>query len=236
MKKAAIIILLAGMATAGAIMGTLPVIKTVVLPVIEIPAEKPGDTIAIFISGDGGWRKIDQKVSAILSREGIYVIGLNAMAYFWNKKTPEQTAGDIAWIIEKYSAGLDRENILLIGYSFGADILPFIMTRLPVDSREKVFGAVMMATSNNAIFEVNYPTLTGKHIKGSPTIPEIARIDSAKMLFIGGTEDNTSIVPMLDKKIYNTVVLKGAHHFDRDYDKIGNIILSWYRTGMIPRL
>jgi hypothetical protein len=50
------------------------------LPIIEIPAKQPGATLAIVISGDGGWAGIDKAIAAVLAERGIAVVGLDLTA------------------------------------------------------------------------------------------------------------------------------------------------------------
>ena len=66
------------------------VLATAKLPLIDVPATRgSSDTLVVFVSGDGGWAKIDKAVSGVLANEGMPVVGLNALQYFWTKRTPE---------------------------------------------------------------------------------------------------------------------------------------------------
>ncbi|HEY8713457.1 MAG TPA: AcvB/VirJ family lysyl-phosphatidylglycerol hydrolase, partial [Thermoanaerobaculia bacterium] len=96
------------------------------LPLIEVPARAKSARpyFALIISGDGGWAKIDKSISEKLSIDGVPVVGLNALEYFWKKREPETLARDVASVIEKYSARWNRREVVLIGYSRGADVLP----------------------------------------------------------------------------------------------------------------
>lgn len=60
------------------------------MPVTELrdAAAPEGDTLAIFYSGDG-WADFDAKVSAGLMRQGIPVVGVSSLKYFWQAHTPE---------------------------------------------------------------------------------------------------------------------------------------------------
>jgi type IV secretory pathway VirJ component len=91
------------------------------LPLIELPAAHPTNLLAIVISGDGGWRDLDKTVAESLQKDGVSVIGIDSLRYFWSAKTPEQTSHDLTRVIQAYSARWHSEHIALIGYSFGAD-------------------------------------------------------------------------------------------------------------------
>ena len=62
------------------------------LPLVELPAKGPGDLLAVFYSGDGGWRDLDKKIGGILAAHGIATIGVDSLRYFWKEKSPQQIA------------------------------------------------------------------------------------------------------------------------------------------------
>src|SRR5438105_14698329 len=103
------------------------------LPIVAVPAKTASPAFAIFISGDGGWAKIDKTISEELARSGIPVTGLNSLKYFWTKRTPDEFARDVGTLIDKNSA----RDVVLIGYSRGADVLPFADNRLAGSQRRR---------------------------------------------------------------------------------------------------
>ncbi|MGZ7032058.1 MAG: AcvB/VirJ family lysyl-phosphatidylglycerol hydrolase, partial [Thermoanaerobaculia bacterium] len=62
------------------------------LPLVVLPATKWSDRFAIMLSGDGGWRRIDDKVTDKLREEGVPVVGFLTPAYFHTRKTAEESA------------------------------------------------------------------------------------------------------------------------------------------------
>ncbi len=111
------------------------------LPVIEVPAltgAPSSDSLAIIMSGDGGWAGIDRDIAAALSAKGIFVVGLDSLRYYWAKRTPESLAADTDRMIRYYLAHLNKKRVLLIGYSQGADVLPFAVNRLPAATKARV--------------------------------------------------------------------------------------------------
>src|SRR5258705_13611391 len=104
------------------------------LTLIEIPSTAGrSDTLVVFVSGDGGWAKIDKSVSKVFAENGMPVVGLNALQYFWTKRTPESAARDLQSILETYLKNWKKERVLFVGYSRGADVLPFMINRLPAE-------------------------------------------------------------------------------------------------------
>ena len=198
------------------------------LPVVEIPAQPgapPGDVLAIIISGDGGWAGLDQDVAAALSASGVPVIGVDSLRYFWSARTPEGLAADTDRLIRYYLAHFGKQRVLLIGYSQGADVLPFAVNRLPTATRARVALTAVMGMSEHALFEFHLSSWISDTNSGPATLPEISRIAGMPVLCIYGSDENDSVCPKLDSKKINIVKLKGGHHFDGDYANLARQIL-----------
>ena len=43
-----------------------------------------------------------------------------------------------------------KQRVLLVGYSFGADVLPFVVNRLPPDLRDRVASVSLLGIDSNA--------------------------------------------------------------------------------------
>ena len=53
------------------------------LPLALLPAAARHDTMAIVLSGDGGWRDIDRELGEALSQAGVPTVGIDSLRYFW---------------------------------------------------------------------------------------------------------------------------------------------------------
>jgi type IV secretory pathway VirJ component len=208
------------------------------LPIIEIPAHPapqdaaatagtaPSDVFAVIMSGDGGWAGLDQDVAAALSARGIPVVGLDSLRYYWTARTPDGLAADTDRIIRYYLAHFGKQRVLLVGYSQGADVLPFAVNRLPDATRSHVALAAVMGMSEHALFEFHVSSWIADDNSGPATLPEITRISGVPVLCIYGEDESDSLCPKLDPKRFNIVKLKGGHHFDGDYAGLARQILA----------
>jgi type IV secretory pathway VirJ component len=185
------------------------------LPIVEVPAPAGGgNDFAVLLSGDGGWAMLSRNISHLLSADhGIPVVGFNSLKYFLKKRTPEETANDIERIIRYYQAAWGKSRLILIGYSFGADVLPFIITRLPQDIRSTVGLVVFISLGHSISFKF---TLSGWF--GSPdrtydyqTIPEVRKLAGMNMLCVYGTDDNYTACTSLELPHMTVVPLQGGH-------------------------
>lgn len=98
------------------------------LPLVEVHTAGNSDTLAVLISGDGGWAGIDKELAAALSKQGMPVVGLDSLRYFWKKRTPESTAADVDRLLRYYLTAWKKQSALLIGllkeHGYHAEILP----------------------------------------------------------------------------------------------------------------
>jgi type IV secretory pathway VirJ component len=200
------------------------------LPLIEVttavPATQHVDTFAIVISGDGGWAGLDQQVAAALSEAGIPVAGMDSLRYFWSKRTPEGLAADLHRIIRYYSEHWQRAKVILIGYSQGADVMPFALSRLPKSSHAAVKATVLLALSTTAAFEFHLSNWVTQDDDALPVEPEIAKLKNERVLCLYGEDEKDSLCPSIMLPQFKAVKLRGGHHFDGDYKLLAKLILQ----------
>jgi type IV secretory pathway VirJ component len=199
------------------------------LPVVEVPAKGQSDTLALFISGDGGWAQLDRSVSEVLAAKGVPVVGLNSLKYFWSPHTPESTAADIARILRYYLAAWKKEKVILVGYSFGADVLPPVANRLPADLLERVKLLALIGPSHTATFEFHVGDWLGiGGDKGLPIAAEVKKLQGKRFVCLyGEDEGKESLCPAIDPQPgVKGVVLPGSHHFGGRYDLLADPILK----------
>ena len=198
------------------------------LPLVELPAIGPDRRMAIIWSGDGGWRDLDKVIGEKLAAQGVAVVGVDALHYFWSKKSPEQVAADLAAIIEHYSDAWDRPEVLLVGYSFGADILPFAFNRLPEAARARVGQISLLALSTFADFEIHVAgwITEGRSPDSRDTAPELARLTGVRVQCFYGVDDKGTGCTLPELKGAEIVSTTGGHHFDGDYAALARRILD----------
>ncbi|MCV3288769.1 AcvB/VirJ family lysyl-phosphatidylglycerol hydrolase [Aeromonas media] len=191
------------------------------LGLVELPvAQASSAPMVVFMSGDGGWAALDKGLSAELQRHGMPVVGWSSLSYYWKKKTPEQATADLVRILSDYQSRWGRQRWLLVGFSFGAEIVPFVINRLPQAYRNSLVGAVMLSPSTASDFEIHVSDMVVHDKAGSyPTLPEVKAIKSLPLLCVQGADDDSPVklCPHLQQPNVTTVTLPGSHHFDDDY-------------------
>lgn len=186
------------------------------LPVIAYPsADTTSRKLLIFFSGDGGWLDFEDQLSAGFAAEGFQTIGFNSRSYFWTSKTPEQTAKDVMLLIDKYAALYKTNRIYLCGYSFGADIVPFIYNRLLPGFKNKVVALQLLSPYASSDFMVHTSDLLNLAGDDKPykVQPEIEAAKVPVFCFYG-EEESPRPMEKITKKNFTLKLLGGDHHYE----------------------
>ena len=198
------------------------------LPLIEVPATAATtDTIAVIVSGDGGWTKIDRSLTRDLTAQGISVVGMNSLRYFWHARTPDEAANALERILRHYLSAWQKQQVLLIGYSRGADVMPFMASRLPDDLRARVDLVALLGPATSISFSFHFTDWLGvKRRDAVPTLPEIGKLAGLKTLCVYGAKERDSVCPLLPAGLAILDEVPGGHHFGGDYERVAEKIIA----------
>ena len=161
------------------------------LPLTVVPAADGGGGpwFAVFLSGDGGWVGLDKGVSQALAKNHIPIVGWDSLKYFWSPRTPDGTSQDLDRVLEYYSRLWGKSHALLIGYSQGADTLPFMVNRLPPATRRMVGLTALLGLSSTADFQFHFSNWLRESTAGLPTGPELEHWSGSPYLCLYGAQD-----------------------------------------------
>ncbi len=196
---------------------------------VEYPVPGAGGDLVVILSGDGGWADLDRQLGIRMAARGLSVLGFDCMKYFWQTRSPEETARDIDAVVEHYLSAWGKQRLVLIGYSFGAAVEPFVLARLPDALRAKLALAVLLGPATYANWEIHWGDWLHDqpHASARPVAAELAKIGGIRILCVyGALEAKGSLCPTLAKGTAELLELPGGHHFDEDYVKLADLILQ----------
>ncbi|NBB11117.1 virulence factor family protein [Pseudomonas sp. SLFW] len=197
------------------------------IPVVEVPSSQPSDTVTLFLSGDGGWRDLDKDVAGDMAKSGGYpVVGIDTLRYYWEHKSPEQTATDLSELMAHYRQKWGAKHFVLAGYSFGADVLPAIYNRLPEDDKGRVDGIILLAFARSGSFEIAVEGWLGASGKEAATGPEMAKLPGDKVLCVYGVEEKDESGCTEATAPGEKIQLPGGHHFDENYPSLAKRLIA----------
>ncbi|GEP11639.1 AcvB/VirJ family lysyl-phosphatidylglycerol hydrolase [Methylobacterium gnaphalii] len=201
------------------------------LPLVDLPATGTTRALALFFSGDGGWRDIDKTIGEHLTRDGIHVVGLDALRYFWTDREPKTVAADVAAMLR----GADPDGtlpVIVLGYSFGADLFPFSWSYLPASIRDRIRLIALLAPGRSTGFSVSVKGWLG-YGGAHAVLPQLAALPLERVFCVYGSKE-ADTTPCLDPSLAATrrLLIDGGHHFDGDYPALARRIIDEAR---LPR-
>jgi len=190
-------------------------VKSLPIVITDAKVQNKDAPVALLISGDGGWYSFEQSIADKLANHGIPTIGLDSKKYFWKRRTPEETASDMIKALNFYSKEWGRERFLLIGYSLGAEIVPFITSRLPLEMRTKVALTVLLSPETNTDFEIHLTNMLGIGNRKNTfqVMDEIVKTQVVPTLIIIGEEEKTQVPELLAGTAVKIKKIPGNHHY-----------------------
>jgi len=184
---------------------------------IQLSGSKGTDNkLVIYLTGDGGWNDFSQKLTHEFEKEGYGVVSLNSRKYFRNKRTPDFFAQDIEHLATYYMREWNKTSLIVVGYSFGADVAAFLPRRLSTTLLSKMSKIALLSPSLSTDFVINLSDLIGdsKHKKRKyKLVPEINE-STIQIVCIFGMNEDLNLKNILIKKENLTIYeLPGSHHY-----------------------
>ena len=199
------------------------------LPLVEVrAAQEDPTTFAVMLSGDGGWAALDRGISAELAAKGISTVGWDSLGYYWKARSPAEAARDLTRVLRHYLDAWHKDRVILIGYSFGAEALPFMANALPEDLRARVGLAAFLGLGRTAAFEFHLSDWlnTGRGADALQVLPQMQALGWTRSLCVYGEDEEESLCPELAALGVRVHKVSGDHHFDGDYPGVADLILE----------
>ena len=218
----------------------------VVAPPVAVtaPAGKD-DVLTILYSGDGGWADLDKQLGGAFAARGIPVLGVNCFKYFWRARDPDVAAAQLDALITENLAKYHKQRVWLVGFSFGADVLPTLIDKLSPVNRARITQLVLLSPSRDVTFEIQFEgymvaqgrfkafvkTLTEKFNKvpSFPAVPPVAALADGfpVICYYGDAEHNDTLCTEPTLPAWVTVHAKsGDHHFTGGYEPLAEQMID----------
>lgn len=131
---------------------------TIVLPAATQVGPPAGrdDVLTIIYSGDGGWADLDKQLGNAFAARGMPVLGVNTFKYYWRMRTADESAEELDALMTKYLQQWHKQRLWLVGFSFGADVLPTVIGKLSAGNRARITQLVLLSPSRDFSFEIQF--------------------------------------------------------------------------------
>ena len=190
-------------------------------PLSDLPLQISGSAgtrneLVIYLMGDGGWNGFNQQLVSEFKKNGYGVVALNSRKYFWSAKSPEQFAHDIERVSDYFMSAWKKSAVLIVGYSFGADVASFLANRVSVKFQLKIKRIALISPSASSDFEIKLSDMVGegenldrKYQVG----PEIEHTSLPVVCTFGQEEVKALKSSLGNKKNLSLVELPGDHRY-----------------------
>jgi type IV secretory pathway VirJ component len=189
--------------------------------VIYHPLHARSAKMVVLLSGDGGWLGFNDTLAVEFAKRGYHVIGFNSRTYFWKQRHPDETAADFTKLISKYSLEWKIKRVILSGYSFGADVVPFIYNRLPDDQKKNVSRLLLLSPYSSTDFRIHFTDLfrTADDNRTYKVTEELKKINIPVCFFYGQTENPRPLADIVAPG-FSVRIVAGDHHYRNSYQEI----------------
>jgi type IV secretory pathway VirJ component len=186
--------------------------------------------MVLYLSGDGGFNSFSNKLCELIAGAGYTVAALDSKNYFWKKKSPNEIAADISNTLKTLLSSRQNMRLFVVGYSFGADAVPFIINRLDPAVKKNVKSIVLLEPSVSTDLEIHIADILGRsNTKRSlDVIAEINRIEGLKTSVILGDDEADFPIQKITLKNFTKKYLAGGHHFSGNADQVAKTAVALF--------
>ena len=193
-------------------------------PARAVPPARRAGTVAVFLSGDSGLKAgMATTVIDTLAARGISVLGFNSLTAFRHGRTPAETRELIADATRRALRLPGARRVVLIGQSFGADMLQFGAADLPAELRARVLQIILTVPGDTLLFKAT-PGGLFEGAPDGPALPSARRIDRVPLLCVYGREETNSLCPLLHGANVRVVSLPGGHYLHHDGARLADLL------------
>ena len=183
--------------------------------------------VALYLSGDMGFHAgLGPAIADRLTRRGITVVTENSLNFFRFRRTPEETGAMITDGLRRAMTVDPGARLLLLGQSFGADVIAPSLPYVPADLRRRIafIGLIVPGAtrewraSPSEIFSIWEPE--------ESAVTAARRLSWVPLLCIHGQAEEESLCPALRQANATVVELPGGHALRHDADAASGALVA----------
>lgn len=193
-------------------------------------------TLVVFLTSDAGWLGLNRALPRAIAQAGYPTVSWNSLRYYLKQRTPRQAARDLDRLLTTCARDLGVERWAIVGYSFGAGVLPFLVNRLPERWRDSLAAVAFLAYPGVASFRFR-PSGWFLRLADSdlPATDEVARLPKVASICIAGESDPIRDCRSIEGLGIERRLLPLGHGLHRARGEIARLVLDTLEQGASAR-
>lgn len=198
------------------------------LPLVVLEPKKiTADHFVVIYSGDGGWADFTNEIAEAYLAQGIPVVGISSLQYFWKARGIQESTHDLEEIVIHFQNKWSLAKFKVAGFSFGADVAPFLVNQMDTKITASLQKLILLAPGYYAKFEFQLRDWFEDKDEGSSIIEQLKQMKKIPVSCAFGKDDYEGVcssVERLDHKNIKAYPLNGGHHFNDDLTQIDQLL------------
>ncbi|RYM09927.1 AcvB/VirJ family lysyl-phosphatidylglycerol hydrolase [Sphingobium cupriresistens] len=197
------------------------------LPAKAASSPRQPRMVALYLSGDMGFHAgLGPRIADRLTRRGIPVVTENSLRFFRTHRTPEEAGAMIAQGLRRAIAVDPGARLLLLGQSFGADIIAPSLPYVPTTLRRQIVFIGLIAPGATRQWRASPSDILSFNEPKEDATTAARRLSWAPLLCIHRAKDAASLCPTLRQPNVTRLRLPRGHALDHDADAVSAALLQ----------
>jgi len=182
------------------------------------PAQgRPAPFDVLFFSGDAGMRfGMGPFIAQNFAAHGAAVTAISTSTLFRGGRTRAELDRIVADAVARAQAAAGSRRLIVIGQSYGADIVQAGLAHLPPPLRAKIAGVILIVPGMGTYFRADPTGLLYRFGPDRRSITTVPSIDWVPLTCIYGAQEEDSVCPLLRMGNATVIRLPGDHYLRRD--------------------
>lgn len=198
------------------------------IPATARPVRGEERVAAVILSGDMGFRVgMGPQIARRLAADGIPVVGVSSLTYFRHERSPAEVDALVGAAARRALAFGRADRLVLIGQSFGADMLHVGLAGMAPALRARVKLVALVVPTDSVIYRASPSELFDWATPDARAIDTARRLTWVPVVCIHGEEEDASLCPALSALALpnvRSVALPGGHPLRRDPDAVHAVL------------
>jgi type IV secretory pathway VirJ component len=185
----------------------------------DLPVARPDPArpAIVILSGDMGNRLgMAPKIATRLNARGYAVVTVNSLTYFSPRRTPAEVTALIEGTMARAMRLGRTDSVVLIGQSFGADMLHAGLAGLAPTQRQPIRSVVLVVPGEDIVFRASPIELAGIETPDQHALRTASQLTWVPVTCIRGADEDNSLCPELTMPNVWRIVLPGGHKLNSD--------------------